>query len=81
MTEFLLKPNSLSKNYNAKSGREDKALKRINISFEDRWLVFVLGKSGSGKTTLLNFIGGLDSATTRGMTEGVAEGQSEYGTT
>ena len=63
MSEPLLKLNSLTKTYNAKSGREVKALKGVNLSFDNRGLVFVLGKSGSGKTTLLNLIGGLDSPT------------------
>lgn len=37
------------------------ALKDINLCFDDKGLVFILGKSGSGKTTLLNLIAGLDS--------------------
>lgn len=35
----------------------------INISIQNKGLVFVMGKSGSGKTTLLNLISGLDDCT------------------
>ena len=36
------------------------ALRDINLDFNDKGCVFILGISGSGKTTLLNVIGGLD---------------------
>jgi ABC-type lipoprotein export system ATPase subunit len=39
------------------------ALDNVNICFEDKGMVFVLGKSGSGKSTLLNLMGGLDGIT------------------
>lgn len=35
-------------------------LKEINLEFEEKGLVFVVGKSGAGKSTLMNIIGQLD---------------------
>jgi ABC-type lipoprotein export system ATPase subunit len=55
----LLKVN---KTYTSKSKIQVKALDNINLQFNSKGLVFILGKSGSGKTSLLNIIGGLDSA-------------------
>jgi ABC-type lipoprotein export system ATPase subunit len=57
----LLKVN---KTYTSKSKIKVKALDNINLQFNSKGLVFILGKSGSGKTSLLNIIGGLDSANT-----------------
>ena len=57
---MIIKINNLSKVYYQKQGLRVDALKDINLSFEERGLVFILGKSGSGKSTLLNLIGGLD---------------------
>ncbi|MCM1295569.1 MAG: ABC transporter ATP-binding protein/permease [Muribaculaceae bacterium] len=54
--------NSISKTYKPKKGVPVQALKDISLSFDDKGMVFVLGKSGSGKSTLLNLIGGLDFA-------------------
>ncbi|MDE5910915.1 MAG: ABC transporter ATP-binding protein, partial [Clostridia bacterium] len=45
-----------------KKGVPVQALKNVSLSFEDKGMVFILGKSGSGKSTLLNLIGGLDFA-------------------
>lgn len=50
--------SNLSKTYKNKKSQV-KALKNINLSFDNNGLVFVTGKSGSGKTTLLSLIGGL----------------------
>lgn len=36
------------------------ALNEISLKFQDKGMVFILGKSGSGKSTLLNILGGLD---------------------
>jgi len=48
------------KEYISKEGNKVIALNNINLSFNDKGLIFIIGKSGSGKTTLLNLIGGLD---------------------
>lgn len=58
----MLEIKHLTKVYKTKGG-EVKALDDVTISFEDRGLVFLLGKSGSGKSTLLNLAGGLDEPT------------------
>lgn len=59
----MLKLKSIYKSYiSSKKNRVD-ALTDINISFETKGLIFVLGASGSGKSTLLNLIGGLDTPT------------------
>ena len=52
--------NNVSKVYKHKGQPEVKALNDINLSFQDKGMVFILGKSGSGKSTLLNLLGGLD---------------------
>ena len=56
----MLEVKNLKKTYKTKGGKETKALDDISIKFEEKGLVFLLGKSGSGKSTLLNIIGGLD---------------------
>ena len=53
-----------NKTYTSKSGIKVKALDHVNLEFNAKGLVFVLGKSGSGKSSLLNILGGLDSANT-----------------
>lgn len=58
----MLQLKNVSKAYKPKKGAPVQALKDISLSFEDKGIVFVLGKSGSGKFTLLNLIGGLDFA-------------------
>lgn len=59
----MLQVKDLTKVYTAKKKSTVTALKHISIAFEDRGLVFILGKSGSGKSTLLNLLGGIDVAT------------------
>ena len=59
----MLKIRYLNKIYKSKNKKECHALKNINLTFDSKGLVFVLGKSGSGKSTLLNLLGGLDKAT------------------
>ncbi len=54
---------NLKKTYVPKKGVPVEALKGIDLKFEDRGLVFILGRSGSGKSTLLHLMGGLDSIT------------------
>ena len=40
-----------------------KALDDVNLIFENKGFVFIVGESGNGKSTLLNIIGTLDSST------------------
>jgi ABC-type antimicrobial peptide transport system, ATPase component len=56
----MIELHSITKIYKPKKGPVVEALKGVDLAFEDKGLVFILGKSGSGKTTLLNVIGGLD---------------------
>ncbi|MDE7208897.1 MAG: ATP-binding cassette domain-containing protein, partial [Clostridia bacterium] len=58
----MLEIKNLTRTYKPKKGMPVQALKNVSLSFEDKGMVFVLGKSGSGKSTLLNLIGGLDFA-------------------
>ncbi len=51
---------NVSKKYVTKAG-DTQALNNVNLKFDDKGLVFIVGKSGCGKTTLLNMVGGLDS--------------------
>lgn len=57
----MLNIKNISKSYSTKTGHRVNALSELNLNFNDKGLVFILGKSGSGKTTLLNIIGGLDT--------------------
>ncbi len=58
----MLELKELTKVYKPRKGVPVKALQSVSLSFEERGLVFILGRSGSGKSTLLNLIGGLDFA-------------------
>lgn len=58
----MLEIKNVSKTYRPKKGVPVKALDDVSLKFEDRGMVFILGKSGSGKSTLLNVLGGLDQA-------------------
>ena len=60
----MLEIRNVSKTYRPKKGVPVKALDDVSLKFEDRGMVFILGKSGSGKSTLLNVLGGLDAADT-----------------
>lgn len=57
----MLELKNICKTYQTKGGVEVQALKNVTLSFEDKGMVFLLGKSGSGKSTLLNLCGGLDA--------------------
>ena len=57
----MLELRDLVKVYKAKGGAEVRALDGVSIRFEEKGMVFLLGKSGSGKSTLLNLCGGLDA--------------------
>ena len=55
----MLEIKHLSKIYKSKNMSVN-ALDDINLTIQDKGMVFILGKSGSGKSTLLNVLGGLD---------------------
>lgn len=57
----MLEIRNLVKVYKAKGGAEVRALDDVSVKFEEKGMVFLLGKSGSGKSTLLNLCGGLDA--------------------
>ncbi len=56
----LLSVTNLSVRY---AGSESDALSNINLSFENREFVCILGKSGSGKSTFIRCINGLQKPT------------------
>lgn len=56
----MLEVKNLCKTYRPKNGPPVQALKNVSVKFNEKGLVFILGKSGCGKSTLLNCIGGLD---------------------
>ncbi len=56
----MLELKNIVKTYNPKKGKPVQALKDVSIKFDEKGMVFILGKSGCGKSTLLNVIGGLD---------------------
>lgn len=60
---FMLQIRNLTKIYRSKTGVDVRALDDVSVDFEDKGMVFLLGKSGSGKSTLLNVCGGLDNPT------------------
>ncbi len=57
----MLEVKNLVKVYETKGGEPVRAVDDVSIRFEERGMVFLLGKSGSGKSTLLNLCGGLDA--------------------
>lgn len=57
----MIKITNLSKIYDGETPLY--ALDDVNLSFENKGLVFIVGKSGSGKSTLLNMIAGFDVPT------------------
>jgi putative ABC transport system permease protein len=58
----MLEIKNITKKYKPKKGVPVIALNNVSLQFQDKGMVFVLGKSGSGKSTLLNILGGLDQA-------------------
>ncbi|ERJ10988.1 ABC transporter ATP-binding protein/permease [Haloplasma contractile] len=58
----MLEIKNITKRYKPKKGVPVTALDNVSLQFQDKGMVFVLGKSGSGKSTLLNIMGGLDQA-------------------
>jgi ABC-type lipoprotein export system ATPase subunit len=57
----MLEVKNLKKTYHTKKGSCHTALNGVSLRFEDKGMVFILGKSGSGKSTFLNVVSGLDS--------------------
>ena len=57
----------IEKIYQTKKSPQIVALKKINLTFESKGMVFITGKSGCGKSTLLNILGALDSCTSGSM--------------
>ncbi len=58
----MLEVKHLKRVYKVKNNEPVYALNDVSIKFQEKGLVFILGKSGSGKSTLLNVMGGLDKA-------------------
>ncbi len=58
----MLQLKNIKKDYYV-GGHPIPALRGINLQFNQKEFVAILGESGSGKTTLLNVIGGLDHYT------------------
>ncbi len=58
----MLEVKHLKRVYKVKNNDPVYALNDVSLKFQERGLVFILGKSGSGKSTLLNVMGGLDKA-------------------
>ena len=56
----MISIKNVTKIYKSKKGKDTIALNHISLQFDDKGLVFIVGKSGSGKSSLLNVIGGLD---------------------
>ncbi|UTC64885.1 ATP-binding cassette domain-containing protein [Treponema sp. OMZ 788] len=57
----MLELKNINKSYKIRAGLEQRVLKDLNIVFDDKGLVSILGRSGGGKSTILNIIGGLCS--------------------
>ncbi len=57
----MIEIKGVNKTYRSKKSADTNALRNINLTFENKGLVFIVGKSGSGKSTLLNLLGGLDT--------------------
>jgi len=57
----MLELKKVNKIYKQKKGETIVALNDVSIKFQNKGMIFVLGKSGSGKSTLLNLLGGLDT--------------------
>ncbi|MDR3185229.1 MAG: ATP-binding cassette domain-containing protein [Christensenellaceae bacterium] len=56
----MIKVKNIIKIYKSKDGSSCTAVDGINISFDEKGFVFIVGKSGSGKSTLLNLLSGMD---------------------
>ena len=69
----MIKLENLSKEYVSKKDVVTKALADINLTFEDKGMVFIIGKTGCGKSTLLNLLGLLDTPSSGDI---IVDGQS-----
>ena len=69
----MIKLENLSKDYVSKKDVVTKALADINLTFEDKGMVFIIGKTGCGKSTLLNLLGLLDTPSSGDI---IVDGQS-----
>ena len=58
--QAMLEIRNIDKTYTPKRGKPVHALNNVSLKFDEKGMVFILGKSGCGKSTLLNVIGGLD---------------------
>lgn len=59
----MIQLKGVNKIYKSKKGPDTIALQNINLTLENKGLIFIIGKSGSGKSTLLNLLGSLDQPT------------------
>lgn len=59
----MIELKNVIKIYKSKKSSSTVALNNINLKFNNKGMVFIIGKSGSGKSTLLNLLGGLDTLT------------------
>ena len=63
MEEVMLEIKNVTKTYRPKKGVPVKALDNVSLKFEDKGMVFILGKSGSGKSTFLRCLNRLEEIT------------------
>lgn len=56
----MIKLNNINKFFFKNRANQNQVCKNINLEFEDKGFVVILGSSGSGKTTLLNILSGMD---------------------
>lgn len=57
---MMIKLHNIEKVFHPHKRNEHTILKNINLEFESKGMVVLLGESGSGKTTLLNMMSGMD---------------------
>lgn len=57
----MIKLTNINKYFFKNKANQNQVCKNIDLEFEDKGFVVILGSSGSGKTTLLNVLSGMDS--------------------